>query len=889
MQSSLKTLLLLSLLFIFTKQETKSIAFNGTTHTESIENKLDMTTFKITVSNSQNYLKIIAKGKGDGEQSTTNHIISYHKNEKNLNEREQLSQSGNETTIMFLSKKQIEKDFYISIQCEKTPCSYDLTLETSNYAELNLNDFISYYVTEENTKIEFKISEILSPFSGNFSTNSGALITIYAIGSLEIDSTLKCEANFTKHNSYSIYLIEVDAIKTSKELIFTVNGKKGDMINIGSYFIDGDAIVYNELKPNDRYVYAFLNKNILRVIYFLLPFDPFERSKVDAYFIGNLDKPLIVNGLGYSYFSCPYFRKCLKIGFPENTNYDEIVNFVQTYDIYNPKIFSSLQPQILGSSLNYWLYKEKSMAFFYNFVDTNTKNYEIYAVNGILENYYLECNNFPLCQINETATKNENKIKSFNSFSNLILEKSKIQNISPISPKQYLILNKCKKGGYGDENESACLVMNYAYSNDNKVSLSKKCVYNRYLLKNSQSLVKFYLFPKYDESEGDVSIYGCLFSDIGEDKDYYVISITVYSGSIEASVLNENKNYNVEKYEDNKQYFFNITKKNISDNSLFSIKINAKENSYYSIIAISTDKYQNSYINVVLTGSQYVFNLDKQKHNHIVLFDPFLRDVTKTGNYYIGFKSSNCKFNISKRYYNKLDDFSNIATLNNTDNYFQDIFNSSRIEELYTISTDEGNSKCNINIYSYKLKNKTDYESNEAEEIFLMDNVAQKFIFNENLNYIKFLYPNVQIENDLNVEIKNPGKADFELTIFFNNEKFNDSKKITTDNNKFTIKKDDWKKVCKENTIVCGISFGIYLESKTNATFEITASTTYNSGTKPSSKSNFLIFLIIVIVVIFLIIAGVVVFICKNKNKNQEMKDGVGKISFEEDRLINEI
>ena len=205
---------------------------------KTIENKSDMTTFKVTVKNSSDYLKITANGKGSGDQPQTNHIISYHKKEKNLNDREQLSQSETETTIMYLNKKQIEKEFYISIQCEQTPCSYDFILESSDYADLNLDDTFSYYVSESNKQMKFKISGIpYTPFENETIENN--TITIYAIGSLKINSTLEIITNYYKHKTHNAYLIQIYELNKKYEFILNINGTPADLINIGSHFNDG--------------------------------------------------------------------------------------------------------------------------------------------------------------------------------------------------------------------------------------------------------------------------------------------------------------------------------------------------------------------------------------------------------------------------------------------------------------------------------------------------------------------------------------------------------------------------------------------------------------------------------------------------------------------------
>ena len=157
MKFSFQTIFLFSLLFLCTHQESKSLKFNGETITNSNENVSDPVTFKISMSKKPTYLKISAKGKETADQSNIKRIISYHQNENNINEREQLSLSDTETTTMYLKKEQLKSEFFISVQCEIIPCNYDLILESAEYAELNLTDIFSYYVSESNKQMKFKI------------------------------------------------------------------------------------------------------------------------------------------------------------------------------------------------------------------------------------------------------------------------------------------------------------------------------------------------------------------------------------------------------------------------------------------------------------------------------------------------------------------------------------------------------------------------------------------------------------------------------------------------------------------------------------------------------------------------------------------------------------
>ena len=78
-----------------------------------------MRIFKIIQVKDYNYLKIYVEGNGDNEK--TNHVISYYQEEE-LKERKQLSQSVTNlnSTIMWLTKEQIQNDFYLQLNVQKS-------------------------------------------------------------------------------------------------------------------------------------------------------------------------------------------------------------------------------------------------------------------------------------------------------------------------------------------------------------------------------------------------------------------------------------------------------------------------------------------------------------------------------------------------------------------------------------------------------------------------------------------------------------------------------------------------------------------------------------------------------------------------------------------------
>ena len=148
-QKILKNILILFILFYFSKSKFIDITLNPGLNTRYIQLTSEILKLKIKEIKNYSYLRIIAEG--NGQTKETNHIISYYK-EKYLKERKQLSQSLNDKTIMWLNKEQITENFYITIECAKKPCSFTLLLEGKNSVELFLNEQYTFYVSEEKKK-----------------------------------------------------------------------------------------------------------------------------------------------------------------------------------------------------------------------------------------------------------------------------------------------------------------------------------------------------------------------------------------------------------------------------------------------------------------------------------------------------------------------------------------------------------------------------------------------------------------------------------------------------------------------------------------------------------------------------------------------------------------
>ena len=153
-----------------------------------------------------NYMRI--KIENIGKNSNSNHIISYYKKDNNFIERKQLSQTINNSSIMWLNKEQIKESFYFSIECEEYPCGCQMNIDTSEIAELSVDEQYTYYITEDNQNMIFKIKNNYQVESIKENT-SDYLITIWIKGNKEIKTKLE-GGNYEKpSNKYNYYRINL--------------------------------------------------------------------------------------------------------------------------------------------------------------------------------------------------------------------------------------------------------------------------------------------------------------------------------------------------------------------------------------------------------------------------------------------------------------------------------------------------------------------------------------------------------------------------------------------------------------------------------------------------------------------------------------------------------
>ena len=241
-QNKFISIYFLFIFFPFVKLKIEDINLEKGYYSNTYINQTDILKMKIQKIIDYSYLKISVEG--NGETELTNHIISYYQ-EEGLNKRNQLSQSLKDTTIMFLCYNQIQtKDFYITIECAKKPCGYNLYLNGTNIAELYLNEQYTHYITKENKKMNFELID----YQTNLDPNRKYSVSIWAKGNYKIKSEIK-GGKYEKLSSYNYYRINYDNFINST-YVLCIDGEIGDLINIGIILFKdaADGLSISDLK-----------------------------------------------------------------------------------------------------------------------------------------------------------------------------------------------------------------------------------------------------------------------------------------------------------------------------------------------------------------------------------------------------------------------------------------------------------------------------------------------------------------------------------------------------------------------------------------------------------------------------------------------------------------
>ena len=833
-QKILKNIVILFIFFSFVKLETESIKIENGHFEKKCEGYLKLGILGIKGSG-DSYLKITVEG------GSINNVISYYQKE-NLSERKQLAQSLRKKTVMWLNSQQIKNDFFITVECAEKECSYDLFLDITEEAELNLNEQYTYYVTQENQKMKFKL---LKEHTSNLGNDPH--VSVWVKGNKEIQTELKGEQKQSK--DYSYYDIEFNDYDKDTYYL-TINGKIGDLINVGLifYYKCYKDHCYSDFKlENGEEITSFIKPASSEI------FDISTPGEINIgyyYDINNkfLSGTMVTSGiLGMNTADDSLFYTMQYI---IDTNYDG-----QGNNKYSPLLDGIYNIKQINQDTTIGLIPMKPKD------DFKYLTYEVFPIAGDISVSIYECDNYPLCHLNDLDKTKLKKIDNYQSYY-YSYNNDDLKNISPISKNQKMLLITCEEGlmlNYLDGRHICSSSINM--KTDNKVI--NNTAFN-------------YAFPPYQRFIRKDNVDKYFLKGTSNPIHLY---IEKFAGDIKININQKN-----EEIRDN----FYV----VEANKDTEITITGKKNSIYAI----NDNYYESEEFAFHVGFYYLIKLEKEKR---VVLKPMekLDNLFKELNYnyeYFFKIFTNCDIKVDSYKANRhIDDIELKPNI-----IYQ---NKLYLNEKYFTITGVKEDNCLLYISSYNIKETISSEYSNG--ITLGDNIPQTFIFNSVNNEIVLSFPHIELEKKVTIQFKqlDNKKYEYNYDIKVNETYLERGAKFNVKKKNFEIEPKKIKDVCNSENM-CKILIRVESEDKSiesrlkiTMTNDVIKETNDNDLFPPQNKDDdddddddgdkkVLIIILSIIGVLIVIGVGIALFYyCKIYSKNKDLSNAVNQISFKDD------
>ena len=688
------------------------------------------------------------------------------------------------------------EQFYICIQCKNEDnCNYEINLKKTNNIKLNNWNFYNYYVSEENTEINFieNIDNDYKTFSELCYNNyiheiSQPYTTVWIAGNYP----LKANSNFinkyfTSFSNGYIYIFQNIECNSDNSFILNnydlkVKANVGDYITIGSNIIYGAKFSKKYIINDEPEVFGYLKKNVIEKQCFKIKIDENKKQ------IGNYDV-LYFSGFIYTKLGKIYFlEKNTRELFYGEIIYDGliIISFLK-YQIemidefcitflneleenlsFSIKLTSHkvnqlfINPQLSNLNYNHVILKGE-IASFYGIINQNVQKIKL-SINTSKGNsniYFDKCLTFPKCYYNDE--KMNQLINLRNSI--FIYDINKNEYFTPISNNQPILIVKCIEGKaitiYDNEIEY-CLFQTSISTEKDLLLLEKNKKYKKLLLQNEIDMLTIDL-------ENEVNIY----------EIYIELSIINGNISLEFDSIQFNKEiiinkiiYHIPFIENQKKIDFNIT---------------PFIDSYYYI------QYRIIEKTFLESGKSYILELD----NNTIYSYIQINNIISENNcpFFVNFYLKDCQSQIIR------EKNEEIKYLEIEDNYAQEIINNPELNGiyLYKIDNDPKNKKqsCIIDISSFEMQYSFPANNNK---ILIMENKSQYVLFNSNITNITYYYYLNDLNKNIEIDFNLINDASYDVGIYFDNIEFNNYS-IDINNLNIKINKDEYNNKCNENQI----------------------------------------------------------------------------------------
>ena len=711
--------------------------------------------FNISLFDTSDYLNIQIE---NNRKAKLGQISFYSKYDYDcMPDRDQMSINPYGDNFMAISKDQLidynnnddyrnKKDdkydvFYLCIYCLEEMCNYNVNFELKSFIDISYNNYYNYLVNENNQKFMFSFvsnknnSKLINDF-----INAYELIWIK-----RMNNNKYINFNNILPEKYNGILFE--NTKYENEILnFTINSYIGDYITIGRTIIIGNTN-YEPLRINDMETIGYLEKKSN------FNEECFKIEKIEG------ESNVYIKGIFYDKFVGISYKELESENIISEIQIKE-GNFIENLS-ENLKNGTKICVSLLNDSYNdYYPYdnitfiiqlfsnKIKNYNYYYNTFDSpgffytiDLKYDEIMVLSGIITNknkisitvnsiygfpkvYLDDCKKFPFCKYEDSfdlANLAEVNINTMNNYS--FINKITKGDINIFDSFKPLLIIHCPF-------KNDCFFSTTFFTEEDYIILREDALFNQYLLEGEKN--NFII--NYENHKNIIQI---------------ILDLIIFNGNVQIKLNYKEKFFILNKI----VYIIDSNSEELlKNNKKLKLTIIGLKNSFYTLKykLIRKNVDNNNNIKMLYNRINNIEYLDVNKNYVLESVGP------KISLNLINFYSPNCKFNISK----------NNQTLETSlfNNFYQEIFN--------------GTDKYNFNIFFYKsypIKNKDKKcilysnkilaidELNEIsqplENLLIIENAPQIFLFNNDIWSIIYKYPNIDNEKDLIVNIRfiNPG------------------------------------------------------------------------------------------------------------------------------------
>ena len=725
--------------------------------------------------------------------------------------REQLAQGVGLKTKMFIKKEQIKSNkFYIVVECKlDDSCNFAVTFSGLDKIKLSEQEQYTYYVSKNNTQMEFSINSVLDT----------KYITIYTKGYKNINTIQNLNYSFDQGKA-----IIIENPNNSFSYSLTVNGEEGDLITVGNQIVKkndfGENEILNGITPNRFSYYGLLKKNYNEEECYKIElndksYNDDDNLYIEGYFYGKIGsiyfrdsdfKKLTdttqeyKNGnfhytfspkLKYSYICVSMYN----ISFATEMNY--LIYNIQLNDRY--KYISGLSnnvPLTLGNIYTKTINLE-DYTHYSSFLINNTNNlylkYKLFQNDGYPKMYIHECQTYPKCLYHKLSEQEKKNLTISHKTHEIYSETVEInENInSAIHPKQNMLVVYCEN--VSESNSSSCSYDILITSEESITDLREEKDIEEYLQKYKQNkyLINF-------ENEKSIT--------------KIIIDVIIINGNVNLTI--EDKNIIYSKYDETNKISYVINTADNSNLNKIIFSIFALKNTYYSV-RYSLHRDLNDRFSVFInSGFSYNIFLDPEDIPAYKILHVKNNRKNENKNFTASFYSLNCVIDVKKLYNSDSDE-----SLEFFDHYAQDILETTspyynNEAYLYNVSVSESiesnytSKMCMFYVYGYEITLKND-NNLIKKEIVISENIPQQVIFANQMQTVRYLYPLTDLKKNIHIRIFVIDETQYTFNITFDSNpgyeyEISSSTKLFLENN-------EWSEKCK-NT-VCNIIIEITLKN----------------------------------------------------------------------------